>query len=125
MVEHRSPKPGAGGSSPSTPAMLVFYRHFHYNLIQIADESVLDRHIDFCCSFLRKYFMADHTKTPLTKKIPEFFAQVRQEMRKVTWPSGKETRVTTVVVFIFAIIAAAYFMVVDQVIYRLLHLIIG
>jgi len=69
--------------------------------------------------------MADHTKTPLTKKIPEFFAQVRQEMRKVTWPSSKETRVTTVVVFIFAIIAAAYFMVVDQVIYRLLHLIIG
>jgi preprotein translocase subunit SecE len=46
-------------------------------------------------------------------------------MRKVTWPSSKETRVTTVVVFIFAIIAAAYFMVVDQVIYRLLHLIIG
>ena len=79
----------------------------------------------FCCSFLRKYSMADHTKTPLTKKIPEFFAQVRQEMRKVTWPSGKEKRVTTVVVFIFAIIAAAYFMVVDQVIYRLLHLIIG
>ena len=69
--------------------------------------------------------MADHTKTPLTKKIPEFFAQVRQEMRKVTWPSGKETRVTTVVVFIFAIIATAYFMVVVQVIYRLLNLIIG
>ena len=69
--------------------------------------------------------MADHTKTPLTKKIPEFVAQVRQEMRKVTWPSGKETRVTTVVVFIFAIVAAAYFMVVDQIIYRLLHLIIG
>ncbi len=69
--------------------------------------------------------MTDHSKVPLTKKIPEFFAQVRQEMRKVTWPSGKETRVTTIVVFIFAIIAAAYFMVVDQIIYRLLHLIIG
>jgi len=75
--------------------------------------------------FLRKYFMTDHTKVPLTKKIPEFFAQVRQEMRKVTWPSGKETRVTTIVVFIFAIIAAAYFMVVDLVIGRLLHFIIG
>jgi preprotein translocase subunit SecE len=73
----------------------------------------------------RKRFMTDQTKIPLTKKIPEFFAQVRQEMRKVTWPTGKETRVTTLVVFIFAIIAAAYFMVVDQVIYRILHLIIG
>jgi len=50
---------------------------------------------------------------------------VRQEMRKVTWPSGKETRVTTIVVFIFAIIAACYFMIVDQIIYRLLNLIIG
>jgi preprotein translocase subunit SecE len=69
--------------------------------------------------------MTDQTKLPLTKKIPEFIAQVRQEVRKVTWPSGKETRVTTVVVFIFAIIAAAYFLVVDQIIYRLLHLIIG
>ena len=69
--------------------------------------------------------MADQVKKPLLKKIPEFFAQVRQEMRKVTWPSGKETRVTTIVVFIFAIIAACYFMVVDQIIYRLLNLIIG
>ena len=69
--------------------------------------------------------MTNQTKIPLTKKIPEFIAQVRQEVRKVTWPSGKETRVTTLVVFIFAIIAAAYFLVVDQIIYRLLHLIIG
>jgi preprotein translocase subunit SecE len=73
----------------------------------------------------RKYFMADQIKKPLTKKIPEFIAQVRQEMRKVTWPTGKETRITTIVVFIFAIIAAGYFMIVDQIIYRLLHLIIG
>ena len=72
-----------------------------------------------------KYFMADLIKKPLSKKIPEFIAQVRQEMRKVTWPTGKETRVTTIVVFIFAIIAAGYFMAVDQIIYRLLHLIIG
>ena len=69
--------------------------------------------------------MTDQTKIPLTKKIPEFIAQVRQEVRKVTWPSSKETRVTTVVVFIFAIIAAAYFLIVDQIIYRLLHFIIG
>jgi preprotein translocase subunit SecE len=69
--------------------------------------------------------MTDQTKTPFLKRIPEFYAQVRQEMRKVTWPTLKETRVTTIVVFIFAIIAAAYFMIVDQVIYRLLNLIIG
>lgn len=69
--------------------------------------------------------MTEQTKVSFFKRIPEFYAQVRQEMRKVTWPTGKETRVTTLVVFIFAIIAAAYFMIVDQVIYRLLNLIIG
>lgn len=69
--------------------------------------------------------MTDQTKASFFKKIPEFYAQVRQEMRKVTWPSIKETRITTIVVFIFAIIAAGYFMIVDQVIYRLLNLIIG
>lgn len=69
--------------------------------------------------------MSDQAKKTLFKKITEFSAQVRQEMRKVTWPTGKETRVTTIVVFIFAIIAAVYFMIVDQIIYRLLNLIIG
>jgi preprotein translocase subunit SecE len=69
--------------------------------------------------------MTDQTKTPFTKRIPEFFAQVRQEMRKVTWPSGKETRVTTVVVFIFAIIAAAYFMFVDLIVHQLVNFLIG
>lgn len=69
--------------------------------------------------------MADQTKTSIFKKIPEFYSQVRQEMRKVVWPTGKETKVTTLVVFVFAIIAAAYFMIVDQIIFRLLNLIVG
>lgn len=69
--------------------------------------------------------MSDHPKISFAKRVPEFFAQVRQEMRKVTWPSMEETKVTTIVVFVFAIIAAAYFMIVDQVIARLIHLIIG
>lgn len=59
------------------------------------------------------------------KQIPEFISQVKLEGRKVTWPSSKETRITTVVVFVFAIIAAIYFMIVDQIIYRALHAIIG
>lgn len=59
------------------------------------------------------------------KKAPEFIAEVKEETRKVTWPSRKETSLTTTIVFIFAIIAALYFMVVDQLIYRALHWIIG
>ena len=44
----------------------------------------------------------------------EFVQQVRQEMARVTWPSRKETLVTTAMVFVMVFIAAAFFFVVDQ-----------
>lgn len=64
-------------------------------------------------------------KKGVFQKIPEFIGQVKQEVKKVTWPSRRETTMTTAVVFIFAIIAAIYFLLVDQVIYRAIHWIIG
>ena len=45
----------------------------------------------------------------------EFVQQVRQEMARVTWPTRKETLVTTAMVFVMVFIAAAFFFVVDQV----------
>jgi preprotein translocase subunit SecE len=36
------------------------------------------------------------------------------EMRRVTWPSWKQVRATTVVVIIAVFVFAAYFFVVDQ-----------
>jgi len=45
----------------------------------------------------------------------EFFQQVRQEVSRVTWPSRKETMVTTAMVFVMVFIAAIFFFVVDQV----------
>ena len=44
----------------------------------------------------------------------EFIQQVRQEMARVTWPTRKETLVTTAMVFVMVFIAAAFFFVVDQ-----------
>ena len=44
----------------------------------------------------------------------EFFQQVRQEVSRVTWPTRKETLVTTAMVFVMVFIAAAFFFVVDQ-----------
>lgn len=64
-------------------------------------------------------------KKGIFQRIPEFIGQVKQEVKKVTWPSRRETTMTTAVVFIFAIIAAIYFLLVDQVIYRAIHWIIG
>jgi preprotein translocase subunit SecE len=39
----------------------------------------------------------------------EFFQQVRQEVSRVTWPSRKETVVTTAMVFVMVFIAAVFF----------------
>ena len=45
----------------------------------------------------------------------QFFRQVRQEVKKITWPTKKEVmQVTTVVLFIVTI-AAVFFFVVDVV----------
>ena len=46
----------------------------------------------------------------------KFLQEVREETRKVTWPSRKETAITTGMVFIMVAIAAVFFMVGDQLI---------
>lgn len=65
------------------------------------------------------------TDKNIFQKAPEFIGEVQQEARKVTWPSRKETSLTTTIVFILAIIAAIYFMAVDRIIYHILKWIIG
>lgn len=55
----------------------------------------------------------------------EFFQQVRQEVSRVTWPSRKETLVTTAMVFAMVFIAAAFFFLVDQVFSAGVRLIFG
>jgi preprotein translocase subunit SecE len=45
----------------------------------------------------------------------EFVRQVRQETAKVTWPTRKETAITTGMVFLMVFLAAIFFLVVDQV----------
>jgi len=44
-----------------------------------------------------------------------FIREVRQEVSKVTWPTRKETVVTTIMVFIMVFLTAIFFFLVDQV----------
>jgi preprotein translocase subunit SecE len=46
----------------------------------------------------------------------KFAREVRQEVAKVTWPSRRETLVTTGLVFAMATMTAIFFFAVDQVI---------
>ena len=55
----------------------------------------------------------------------EFVQQVRQELARVTWPTRKETLVTTAMVFVMVFIAAAFFFVVDQALSYGVRLIFG
>ncbi len=45
-----------------------------------------------------------------------FVREVRAEMARVTWPSRKETLVTTGLVFAMVALAAIFFFLVDQII---------
>ena len=55
----------------------------------------------------------------------EFVQQVRQELGRVTWPTRRETLVTTGMVFLMVFIAAAFFFAVDQVLSFGVRLIYG
>jgi preprotein translocase subunit SecE len=57
--------------------------------------------------------------------IGDFFRQTRQEIAKVTWPTRKETLVTTGMVFAMTILAAIFFFLVDQVMAEGVRLIFG
>lgn len=54
-----------------------------------------------------------------------FFREVRQEVAKVTWPTRKETGITTAMVFTMVLAAALFFLLVDQVLSFLVRLVLG
>ena len=55
----------------------------------------------------------------------KFIREVRQEMNKVTWPTRKETSVSTMMVLVLVTIAATFFVFVDWFIGTLVRTIIG
>ena len=62
----------------------------------------------------------------MAKTTPaEFLQQVRQEVSRVTWPTRKETTVTTAMVFVMVFLAAIFFLVVDQILAHLVRLVLG
>ena len=62
----------------------------------------------------------------MAKTTPlEFVTQVRQETAKVTWPTRKETVVTTGMVFVMVAVMAVFFFFVDQILAFGVRLILG
>ena len=61
----------------------------------------------------------------MTKNPIEFVREVRAEVSKVTWPTRRETMITTSMVFIFVVIASLFFLVADKVIGFVIKLLLG
>ena len=59
-------------------------------------------------------FIQRATSWPVTVK--NYFEELQMEMRRVTWPSWKQVRATTMVVIVAVFAFAAFFMVVDDIV---------
>lgn len=55
----------------------------------------------------------------------KFLQEVRAETSKVTWPSRRETVITTIMVFIMVAVSSVFFLAADQIIRLLVTFILG
>ena len=55
----------------------------------------------------------------------KFLQEVRSETAKVTWPSRRETTITTIMVFVMVALASVFFFAADQVIRLAVTLVLG
>jgi preprotein translocase subunit SecE len=55
----------------------------------------------------------------------KFLQEVRTEAQKVTWPTRRETAITTLMVFIMVAVASVFFLVADQIMRFLVTLVLG
>jgi len=57
--------------------------------------------------------------------VGKFIKEVRQEAAKVTWPTRRETMISTGMVFVMVVLAALFFFAVDSVLSAGVKLLFG
>jgi len=68
----------------------------------------------------------DEQKTvPPKTSLVDFARETRQEIAKVTWPTRKETLVTTAMIVVLALAAGVFFLGVDSVLGFIISRILG
>jgi preprotein translocase subunit SecE len=55
----------------------------------------------------------------------KFLQEVRAEAQKVTWPTRRETAITTAMVFVMVAVAAVFFLLADQVMRMIVTAVLG
>ena len=61
----------------------------------------------------------------MIERIKLFLSETRTELKKVTWPTRDELRESTVVVIVSTFIVTVFVGVVDQIISRVIRLVLG
>ena len=54
-----------------------------------------------------------------------FLQEVRAETDKVTWPTRRETMITTIMVFVMVALSSIFFLVADQIIRMAITFVLG
>jgi preprotein translocase subunit SecE len=55
----------------------------------------------------------------------KFLREVRSEVEKVTWPTRRETAISTAMVFVMVAVASVFFLVADQIIRIFITFVLG
>ena len=55
----------------------------------------------------------------------KFLQEVRAEAQKVTWPTRRETAITTAMVFVMVTVASVFFLVADQIMRLVVTFLLG
>lgn len=58
-----------------------------------------------------------------TTAMKEFYAETRNELQRVTWPTRKQVQSTTVVVIVTIFFFGAFFLVADTIVGKLIDLV--
>jgi preprotein translocase subunit SecE len=57
--------------------------------------------------------------------VVRFVREVRQEMRRVSWPTRRETLTSTAIILVLIMISALFFWFIDSIIAALVRVILG
>lgn len=106
-LEHRSPKPGVGGSNPFWPA--TYFASLGLGSLGLGE-------------FLKMTAM--EKVTAFVQDTIQFFREVKVELQKVTFPTRQETVGSTIVVLILTVIIGIYLGFSDWALARIVQMLL-
>jgi preprotein translocase subunit SecE len=76
---------------------------------------------------LKNFDSSDYRRGPQAMAFSpfKFLQEVRSETAKVTWPTRRETTITTIMVFVMVALASVFFFAADQIIRYFVTLLLG